>query len=241
MGRSVDWYAKVATRCTIGSYEVIGELPERHGKVFLKVKCITHNETFEVRRDRFVNGAGCIKCRGATISKNKKVKTTEEMIESCRGVHGDKFDYSKAKYNTKKEPITIICPEHGEFQQRYLLHIRSEAGCPQCSKYGFKAGKPAHLYVLVDKTNNLCKVGVTNNKVHTRVCQINNSGNKQFIIYKTVLFSTGREALDVETTILNKLGIVFNTGDTSYSGSTETTGIHNIPTIINYLEVYKNE
>jgi len=40
---------------------------------------------------------------------------TSDFIKKAIEVHGNKYDYSKAKYINSKTKVTIICPEHGEF------------------------------------------------------------------------------------------------------------------------------
>ena len=59
--------------------------------------------------------------------------TTEEFIKKSREVHGDKYDYSKVEYVNNKNKVIIICPEHGEFPQYPVNHIRGK-GCPKCAK-----------------------------------------------------------------------------------------------------------
>jgi len=43
--------------------------------------------------------------------------TTSLFIEEAKAIHGDKYDYSKAKYEKKKTKVCIVCPKHGEFWQ----------------------------------------------------------------------------------------------------------------------------
>lgn len=61
-----------------------------------------------------------------------KKLTTEEFIKKATDVHGNKYDYSKVFYNSNKQKICIICPEHGEFWQRPNDHLNGN-GCPICS------------------------------------------------------------------------------------------------------------
>lgn len=58
--------------------------------------------------------------------------TNQEFIEKSRAIHGDKYDYSKVEYNGNRLPVTIICPEHGEFQQIAGEHLRGR-GCTKCA------------------------------------------------------------------------------------------------------------
>lgn len=59
--------------------------------------------------------------------------TTEQWIEKAKAKFGDKFDYSKVKYINYSTPITIICPEHGEFNMQPCKHLESKYGCPKCA------------------------------------------------------------------------------------------------------------
>ena len=58
-------------------------------------------------------------------------KTTEEFIADARKVHGDKYDYSKVKYDGHRKPVCIICPIHGEFYQTPESHL-APRGCRKC-------------------------------------------------------------------------------------------------------------
>lgn len=68
---------------------------------------------------------GCPHCSG-----NAK-RTLESFINDARKVHGDKYDYSKSKYNGTHTPLIIICPIHGEFSQAPNDHLHGQ-GCPKC-------------------------------------------------------------------------------------------------------------
>ena len=57
---------------------------------------------------------------------------TEEFIAKAKEIHGDKYDYTKAVYITSKTKMTLICPIHGEFEQRPYDHL-SGKHCQKCS------------------------------------------------------------------------------------------------------------
>ena len=61
-----------------------------------------------------------------------KRKTTEEFISEAIKVHGDKYDYSKVEYINARTPVSIICPNHGEFSQTPNAHLSQKQGCRQC-------------------------------------------------------------------------------------------------------------
>lgn len=57
---------------------------------------------------------------------------TQNYINKCISIHGEKYNYSKVVYEGASKNITIICKEHGEFQQRADVHL-SGSGCKKCN------------------------------------------------------------------------------------------------------------
>lgn len=55
----------------------------------------------------------------------------EQVIARFREVHGDWYDYSQVVYTNAHGKITIICPEHGPFQQPAHGHWQGN-GCRAC-------------------------------------------------------------------------------------------------------------
>lgn len=68
-----------------------------------------------------------------------KKKTTDDFIKESVETHGDRYDYSKVKYESALSKVCIVCPKHGEFWQKPILHIRGN-GCPLCYKESKKIG-----------------------------------------------------------------------------------------------------
>lgn len=74
----------------------------------------------------FLKPQFCPKCSG------KAKMDLETFIKRAKAIHGDKYDYSKVNIVNVKTKITIICPEHGEFEQNINKHIQGKQGCPIC-------------------------------------------------------------------------------------------------------------
>ena len=89
--------------------------------------CPEHGEFWQ-RPDKHLKGQGCPQC-GGTIKSN-----TELFIEKAKGIHGEKYNYSKVNYTTAHEKVCIICPEHGEFWQTPHNHLKGQ-GCPKCANH----------------------------------------------------------------------------------------------------------
>ena len=91
--------------------------------------CPTHGLFYQIAQNHLY-GQGCPKCRYIKISEKIK-KDTAYFIEKAHIVHGDRYDYSKTKYRSANEYVTITCAKHGDFIQKASSHL-SGSGCPKC-------------------------------------------------------------------------------------------------------------
>lgn len=87
----------------------------------VNITCPTHG-TFEKRPSVFLRGSECKECN-----------LLNSFLKKAHDAHGDKYDYSKIKYAKSSMKVSIICKEHGEFQQRANVHL-SGHGCPKCGQ-----------------------------------------------------------------------------------------------------------
>lgn len=119
--------------------------------------CPKHGEFWQMPKQH-LRGRGCPQCGFETMVKKAKspkkqsirkkirrehnfnrysvpkgIKTTDDFIRQAKIIHGDKYDYSKTEYNGKDEFVTIICPIHGEFQQKAVYHLMGR-GCIKCGR-----------------------------------------------------------------------------------------------------------
>lgn len=117
--------------------EVHGELYD-YSKVLYKnnstpieIICSAHS-VFKQRPNDHINGAGCPTC-GIISRTSKKLGNKEKFIQRANSVHNNKYDYSKIIYVKANTKVKIICPIHGEFEQRPADHINLRQGCSVCS------------------------------------------------------------------------------------------------------------
>lgn len=96
----------------------------------VKIICPEHGEFIQRPQDH-LNGLGCYKC-GINKRANSRTSNTEEFIKKAKLIHGTKYDYSKVNYKKSNTNVTIICSEHGEFQQKPNDHLSNKNGCPIC-------------------------------------------------------------------------------------------------------------
>jgi ribosomal protein L36 len=86
--------------------------------------CNKHGK-FEQTPNSHIRGAGCSKCSG------NYSPTTEQFIENAKTIHGDKYDYSYVVYINDTTKVSIICKEHGPFEQSAGTHLQG-SGCLKC-------------------------------------------------------------------------------------------------------------
>lgn len=91
--------------------------------------CSVHGP-FEQTPNEHLVGSGCARC-GFLAAADARRKTTEEFIDSAKAVHGDRYDYSLVEYLSWQDKVTIICPDHGPFEQTPNGHVEGK-GCYEC-------------------------------------------------------------------------------------------------------------
>lgn len=117
--------------------------------------------------------------RKFTRSSSTTSWSNEKFISKARSRHGDTFDYSKVEYKGSKEKVTIVCKEHGDFEQTASSHTRG-MGCRKCAdskqrgvhnttlaernKESYKK-RTACVYILYMKNDkeSFYKIGLTTN------------------------------------------------------------------------------
>lgn len=134
-------HPSVSNKKALESFSTLEErFKQIHGDKYDYVKAIYKNNTFKIEiickehRQSFwqtpishLEGSGCPLC-----ARDKKRLSLEDFIERANKKHGSKYNYSLVKFKHSNEKTTIICPEHGEFNQKPDTHL-SGAGCPACA------------------------------------------------------------------------------------------------------------
>lgn len=136
------------------------------------ITCISHGD-FTVSPRRHLAGHECPKCNPSI-----PMLDTESCVANFRRIHGDKYDYSKVVYTRRVDPVTIICPEHGEFRISPNQFV-NKAGCPECgerSKWLSRVkDKPAFFYIImfnrIGHNERFFKIGITVKKLGHRFSQ----------------------------------------------------------------------
>lgn len=176
-------------------------------KTKVKIICREHG-VFEQTPTHHLSGKGCPDCWG-----NRRRLGLDRFIEKSIENHKDKYDYSLVEYSNNSTKVTILCEDHGAFQQKPRCHMEGK-GCPRCA---FDRGQPAYVYIM--KSKDMVKVGVSIDPRKRHTQQMKSQPFESSIIYKkkTNAFT---EALSIEQLTHEKLRS-FNANLSGFDGATE--------------------
>ena len=148
------------------------EYVNNHTKVC--IICPKHGEFWQTP-SAHLQGQGCPKCANEANGGRKRLSILA-FIKKANEKHGDKYDYSKVKYDGAHTKVCIICPEHGEFWQTPNEHKKG-CGCPTCGVENRSEKQTSTKEVFIKKARKVhgnkydySKVDYVNN--HTKVCII---------------------------------------------------------------------
>ena len=177
--------------------------------------CPVHGEFTQAPSGHLL-GKNCQIC----ANKNRavsKTKSTHAFIQGANAIHHFRYDYSLVDYVNVRSKVSIICLQHGIFEQTPSEHL-SGCGCQSCATYGFDYNKSAILYYLSINNGQAFKIGITNSSVEERYYKELDIIN----ILWSVEFSVGREAYNVEQSLLKRCSAYrYNGPPLLISGNTE--------------------
>ena len=116
------------------------------------ILCKIHG-VFEQSPHSHLSGSGCKKCGYIKNGINFR-KTNTDFINKAIKVHGNKYDYSKVEYKNSHTKISILCKEHGQFEQMPYHHL-NRCGCYYC---GFVDGANKRKYTLSEMISKFKKI-----------------------------------------------------------------------------------
>jgi hypothetical protein len=92
--------------------------------------CSKHGEFLQSVGNHLL-GRGCSKCNKEEHKKMHLKNYAEAFLLKSKEMHGENYDYSKVVYSLSDTKVTIVCKQHGDFNQAVNTHM-SGKGCPKC-------------------------------------------------------------------------------------------------------------
>lgn len=181
----------------------------------IAIMCAVHGSFHQVP-SKHLNGSHCPQCAIESSAMLNRITQTE-FIKQATATHNGHYDYSLTNYVHAHQKITIICPEHGAFEQQADSHKKG-AGCPVCAPRGIWQHETAFVYVL-RYGDDLVKVGIASS-VGARVQQLRWASDKPITIHGIVAVGTGQQAWAVEQAA-HRLLAAHRAGLRGFDGATE--------------------
>lgn len=117
----------------------------------VKVACKLHGEFLQFPQDH-MSGHGC------PICANKNTYTTEQFIEKCKSIHGDKYDYTKSEYKKYDVKTIVTCRKHGDFEIT-PKNLFGGYGCYSCGResaaISMRKSQFNNLYTIDESINHI--------------------------------------------------------------------------------------
>ena len=191
----------------------------------VQIVCHEHGVFKQTAKDH-LNGCGCPKCGG------RIPLTQNDFVMRSIKTHNNKYDYSLVKYTTDKIKVSIICPDHGKFEQTPNAHMNGQ-GCPRCKPYGiysetvFEENEelkqiPGRLYLLrfidISDGTDFLKIGITRRSIATKFSSGYSNYKYEVLIDKKLEMY---EAFVLEQHILRVFEHVKFTPKAPFAGRTE--------------------
>lgn len=88
--------------------------------------CPEHGEFLKAPQKHLI-GQGCRECKGYIAL------TQKSFVDRARKAHGNLYNYSKTFIKSKKDKVSIVCNQHGSFEQLPGNHLKGQ-GCPVCGQ-----------------------------------------------------------------------------------------------------------
>lgn len=157
-----------------------------HTKVL--IICPVHGEFLQAPTHH-LHGVGCPTCGGT------RLKTQQEFEIDAVQVHGDRYDYTVANYINTATKISIMCREHGIFEQTPHKHLLGQ-GCPKCTDQR----ESTHLYFL-DYGKGVYKFGVTVDLYGQRLARLKRESGQEISV---IMYKKLADPVEIEQYLLRK-------------------------------------
>lgn len=107
----------------------------------IKIVCREHG-LYEQNPTNHLSKQGCPKCGLESQALARSSQAKLKFKERASHTHNNKYDYSLVDYKNSHAKVSIICTEHGIFEQTPGNHING-MGCPHCAynEKGFTRSK----------------------------------------------------------------------------------------------------
>lgn len=210
----------------------------------VRIICPIHGEFTQRPSDHIHQASGCNQCGNISIGQKNSRWTTETYVQKAQELHADRYDYSITKFISIRQPLEIICRNHGPFWQSADNHIHKKTGCPYCAdELGNSIvrenwiirqnGRIATLYLahFTLEGESFYKIGITLLTVAERF----KKENYKIEVIHTIQSNNPADIFDLEKTLHTHFKAHTYAPFHSFPGQTECFQFDNIPSVIDSI------
>ncbi len=146
LSKTTDDFIKISSKIH-NNYYSYKKVKYVNDKTKVCIICPEHGEFWQTPSNH-LQGKGCPEC-GKIKQGFKRRLDFNNFLKSANLLHNNKYKYLKSTYTKASDYLTIICPEHGEFQQKGSMHLIGN-GCPFCQQ-----SYPEQIITNFLKNNNI--------------------------------------------------------------------------------------
>lgn len=200
------------------------------GLEYTEVRCNIHNQKYRTRPNTLLTrGSHCSLCSIERSSKEKRL-TQGGYMSKVKEVHGIRYGYEKTKYKSAREPVTITCREHGDFQLLAYSHIQG-SGCQACGLEigGFSRGdyrglcpEGSSVYIVkfTGENESYIKIGISKS-IKNRVTRLRRVSGCMVEVLHEEFFPNATDAWDMESLLHKEFKRQKVETKTDFKGDTE--------------------
>lgn len=162
-------------------------------KTKMRINCSKHGWFEQQPLNHLRGDGGCPKCQIEKFTESMRL-TNEDVISRIRDIHGNKYNLEKVKFVDSYHTITLICPDHGDFNIYFSNIYSAKQGCQKCNpKKSFTRtsfneqlkGRKAYVYLIkaTSSKESFYKIGITIN-INSRFNEMKRLGYNVDLISK---------------------------------------------------------
>lgn len=130
--RNIDDVIHEANLIHNGKYDYSLIKDYKNDRTKYPIVCPIHGVFYQTFNNHIHAKQGCPLCGRIQCDESRKT-TFQKFIEQAALVHNNKYEYLEQGFLDTQSYVSIICPTHGEFQQKASNHLNGQ-GCPLCSR-----------------------------------------------------------------------------------------------------------
>lgn len=136
---------KIGDKCRISQSDFLARCTDVHGDRYdlsrvaykgvskkIEVVCKEHGVFYPTAGNFTANKSGCPTCARLLVGSKSRM-SEQSYIERAKALHSNRFEYGEISYKKGGPFLSVVCKEHGRFEQRLHDHMKG-VGCVKCSK-----------------------------------------------------------------------------------------------------------